>query len=878
MCLRFVLAILFLLLSTAPARADPITFTIAGVLIEISVAQLLIGTALSVALGFVQRALTPKPKASRSNADRAGGPQMVRSAIAPHQVVYGTCMVSGPLIYGEVSGSASEFLHLVVPLAVHEIEAIDSVWFNDVEITSGQLDGSGNVTSGRFANRVRIKKHLGSVTQAADADLVAEVANWTSAHQGKGIAYIYLRLKWDRDTFPTGIPNVKAVVRGRKVWDPRLNPGNPGSRAFSANAALCQLDYLMSGFGFGVPLAETHEASWVAAANVSDEAVSIAAGGTQDRYTCDGSLLVDQKPAAVMDDLLSASAGTIVYQQGTFRGYAAASTPSTRTLTESDLREAIRVVPRPGRAESFNAVRGTFTSAAENYMPTDFPPITNATFESEDGGERVFQDIELPMTTDAVRAQRIGNLHLLAHRQGIVCIFPAKLTAFDIATYDVVSLTVGRLGWANKEFRVLEWALADNGGIDLTLQEEAASIYAFGPGDEIAVDPAPDTNLPDPFTVGQPGAPEIADVLYQTRDGAGVKAKAVLTWVASADAFVDEYQPEFKLASASTWTVLPHTPDPTAEILDIAPALYDFRVKAINALGVSSAYSMALNRPVEGLAAPPAAPANLTMVAISSLAVLRWDQHPDLDVRIGGRIVFRHSPLQVGARWEGSTSIGEAVAGSETVALLPLKVGSYLAKGVDSLGIRSAAAASVSTKAGKVLAFANLSMLAEDPLFNGSHSGTAAPDALLKLAGVGLFDAIPSLDAVFDLDSYGGIASRGTYTFGGGIDLGSVKRTRLESALTALVVNTLDKIDDRTALINDWEDFDGPLAGSADAVVWVRETDDDPGGSPAWSAWQRLDVAEFQARGFQFQARLKSDDPAYNIQVSALTVTADEVI
>ena len=131
-----------------------------------------ISTAISFGLSLITRALAPKPKAPQPREE--GRKHIVRSSVEAHQIGYGTSMVSGPLIFAESAGPNNEFLHLVVPVAAHEIEAIDSVWLNDVEITNSQLDGSGNVTSGRFKDHARIKKHLGSDTQAADADLAAE--------------------------------------------------------------------------------------------------------------------------------------------------------------------------------------------------------------------------------------------------------------------------------------------------------------------------------------------------------------------------------------------------------------------------------------------------------------------------------------------------------------------------------------------------------------------------------------------------------------------------------------------------------------------------------------------------------------------------------
>ncbi len=836
--------------------------------------------AVSLAMGFIQQALAPKPKSPRlGNLDDRGSPQMVRSSIEPHQVIYGTAKVSGPLVFAEVTGSDQKYLHLVVPLAGHEVTGIDSVFFNDVKIPPGDLDGSGNVVSGRFSGHARIKRHLGGDSQAADSDLVAEVANWTNAHQGRGVAYLYLRLKWNRDVYPTGIPNVTAMVRGRKIWDPRANPGDPSVTAYSTNAALCALDYGMASFGFEASLSEIHETSWVAAANICDETVALKAGGTQARYDCNGTLRLDDKPLTIMDDLLTAMGGTLVYQQGGFRGYAAAATAASGTLDEADLRGDLRVVPRPSRSQSFNAIRGSFVDADDGFLVTDFPPVESATYQAEDAGVQVFKEIELPFTTNKARAQRIGALHLHRARQGITVRFPAKLNKFALAPWDVVTISIVRLGWSNKEFRVLEWALSEDGGVDLTLQEEAAAVYTWdATSDETILDPAPDTDLPDPFTVAAPGAPELTEVTYQTRPGGGVKAKAVLTWAASPDAFLDVYQAEYKLASASTWILLPRTPAATIDILDITPGLYDFRVKALNTLGVSSNYTSAVNREVFGLLAPPAAPTNFTLAAVGGMALLRWDRHPELDVRIGGKIAFRHSSAQVGATWQASVSIGDPVDGADTIATLPLKPGTYLAKAIDSSSVSSATVATAATKGAQALAFANLDTIDEHPTFVGTHSVTVADGGKLKLAGAGPFDDIPDLDAVGDLDGYGGVALSGFYDFSAGIDLGGVKVVRLRSEITVSIVNALDKIDDRSALIDDWEDFDGAITASGDAQVWVRETDDDPAGAPSWSAYHRLDAAEYQARGFDFQARLSVDDPAYNIQVSALTVTADEVV
>jgi len=145
------------------------------------------------------------------------------------------------------------------------------------------------------------------------------------------------------------------------------------------------------------------------------------------------------------------------------------------------------------------------------------------------------------------------------------------------------------------------------------------------------------------------------------------------------------------------------------------------------------------------------------------------------------------------------------------------------------------------------------------------------------LAGAGLLDAQPDVDAIADFDALGGVKSTGTYDFASGFDLTTVKRVRLTSSISAVSINPNDLIDERTALLDDWEDFDGTLQASSDCRVQVRETDDDPSGSPTWSAWNNLDSAEFEARGFDFRAILTTDDPAFNTRVSQLSVVAEEI-
>jgi hypothetical protein len=363
-----------------------------------------------------------------------------------------------------------------------------------------------------------------------------------------------------------------------------------------------------------------------------------------------------------------------------------------------------------------------------------------------------------------------------------------------------------------------------------------------------------------------------------------VKAKATLAWDPSPDAFVVSgggYRAFWKLSSSEVWTQLHDTADLSIDVLDIAPGTYDFKVQAINWAGNPSV-ALALTQPIAGLSAPPAAPSGLTVVASGGLAIARWALPADLDVLQGGSIAFRHSSVLSGATWDQAVSIADPMAGNLSAAVLPLKAGTYLAKFIDASGNYSAAAASFSQAQASVLSFASsFGSSVQDPAFAGTTTNMVSDNGTLKLGGAGTdFDSVPDVDALSSWDyspGAGGVAATGSYAFDRKLDLGTVKACRLTSTLESRVVNIFDTIDERASDVDSWADWDGAVSGNeADAVLMVRSTADDPnGGSPAWSGWQRLDTADFNARGFEFRLDAASGDASFNIFITALDVVAE---
>jgi len=604
------------------------------------------------------------------------------------------------------------------------------------------------------------------------------------------------------------------------------------------------------------------------------------------RYTCDGMIDSAAEPEKIMAALNTADAGAMIKKAGKWFIHSGAwRTPETQGLAEDDLRGPVRASPLVSRQDLANGVKGLFVDPYKSWAPQDFPPVTSETFKARDGGRRLWREMDLAFTLSPSMAQRLAKIELLRGRQQLAAELPCKLTAFNIVPGDIVPVSNDIFGWAAKNFEVISWGLAieDSGGVpmlgvDLALRETDASIFDWTTDEESAIDPAPNTILGNPFIIPQPGDPSISESLYVSRDGAGVKARAVVSWTAPEGAVVDGYIVEYRLAGATSWTATAKAPDITTNIDDIAPGSYEFRVLATNDYGGFSDYSEVVTKEIQGLLAPPAALTGLSIAALSAIAILRWDRSADLDVRIGGRIRVRHSPALTGATWAAATEVSDPLPGDATQAMVPLRAGTYLLRPYDSSGIPSAAIVTASSKAAEHLTFANVDTVTEHSTFPGTHNNTVVAGGVLKLAGAGLFDDIPDFDAVSSLDGYGGAALSGTYSFAGGMDFTTVKTVRLTANVTASAINTLDLIDDRTTNIDSWDDIDGADSADGDLQVWFRETDDDPAASPTWSAWRRLTAADVNARGLEFEARLTTRDQTYNLHCTALSVTAEEIV
>jgi hypothetical protein len=807
--------------------------------------------------------------------------QVVRSSVEPRQFIYGQVMVSGPLVYILSTGAAHEYLYMLIALAGHQVEEIGDVYLGDKLSTDpvfsvsvaevghwvdqySEPDEYGNVnylgqiwvvdSPASTRSLVEITKHLGSPDQAADAGLMAASGGqWTANHRLRGVAYVVVRLEYNSKAFPNGITNIKCVVKGNnQIYDPRT-----GTTGYTNNWALCIRDYLTKAYGILATPDEINNNQAVIAANICDEDIALASGGTEKRYTMNGTFGAAEKPIDIVKKLLTGAVGNVVWSQGQYYIQPAAYTaPVDYIITESDLSGALGVQPTKSSRDKFNTVRGTFCDPTEYWQPVDFPYVTNSLSKTLDGRE-LAQDIELSFTTSSATAQRLAKIHLERELQGIVVSLPGKLSLFGLKPGDVVPLSIASMGWVEKEFRVIKWEMSENGGVNLSLIEESAASYDWNSGMETVVDPAPNTMLPDPFNVPAPQGLTATESLKTLSNGTGFFTQVQLDWQATS-ATVNYYIVQMDGISQG------QTIDDAFVINDVTDGNHTFAVMAVSMLGVTSAPS-SLTVKVLGKTAPPANVLNLRASATSyGGLILSWDAVADVDL-LNYSVRFSNNPASA---WENALDMGTAF--STTLTIPAALDGIYLVKAIDT-GLReSLVAASVITTIPSLANYNAIAVADDGATWPGSKTGCYELAGKLYLDMAGLVDDLTDWDAWANIDTYGGARPEGYYAMAEQVDLGTVQTSRCAVQVDYAAVDTsslFDSVQDFDAVAN----FDGSVVPGVNVQPQIRTSMD----GSNWGDWMPFVAGDYTAMSLQFRLKLATTIPTNVPQVSSFAVDVD---
>ncbi|MCW7545409.1 hypothetical protein N7I30_16540 [Aurantimonas litoralis] len=527
---------------TIPAKADPIFMPIAlaafqagasvavanaiigvGVLgsIASTVGTIALGLGVSYVASLFNRPQQPKP---------SDGQVEARQAIPARIWHYGRVKVSGSLAFYETRDST---LFKAVLVSSRQVDAFEQIYLQDSPAT---IDGSGWVQSAPYENGsnplVRIAWHFGTDDQAVDPYLNSTFPEWSANHRLRGTAYIVVVCQTGADDefqahYPSGEPQVSALVRGARVYDPRKDStvaGGSGSHRHADkstwewrdNAALCILDYLTHEDGYDRAITKMDLPSFIAMANICDEAVPLAAGGTEKRYRVATSVALTEARKDVLARLLEACDARLFPSQDGKVAIRGGKWEAPTVTIDADLGHIIETNFAPPDAMSrFNELSIQYMEPALGYVENEGEPWQDVD-DIAATGQLVTVPADLVQVPAHGQSRRLAKIRMARENCDWVGEVVTNLNGLNAIGERVITLN-----WPELDINGPYWVeggpelLPDFSGVRLSLRSANAASYDWTTAEEgtstsVPPDTSPDLELTPPvITLSQIAGPKI---------------------------------------------------------------------------------------------------------------------------------------------------------------------------------------------------------------------------------------------------------------------------------------------------------------------------------------------------------------------------------
>lgn len=575
-------------------------------------APIIVDTAATLAFSVALTSVLAPGGASAQNANQVTQPLKLRFgqySDGPRMWGYGRCSVGGDVVYWTTSGTDNKTLWIVVAYHDSEVDAVEAFYVNDsTGLTT--VPFAGDDATGTYAGFMSRYDKLGTTSQTVETNLDTASTAWTSNHRLRGMAYYVWKLTYDPSKYPTGYPEPLIFFRARKVWDPRLDAsvGGVGSQSYldestwtwSNNAALCTLDYVkgvqMNGSfigGMKCPIAGLDLDLWVAAANVCDENVALAAGGTEKRYTINGMVSALEDKQGVFAAMLQAMAAVPVVRNGKLGVVAGAALTHTTSLDDDDLAGPLTVNPSRSFQDKHNTITSVFYDRLAKDGASDVPILTDATFIASDGGITLEREVRHRFTDSIATAQRINKIILANEREQLSIDALWKPVAAQIPLYGTFLWSSDAAGYVSQKMRVMKRDRQPDGSFHIVARQETDAKYSWSESTEEEAAPSfvAHTSF-DPYTITAPGGGDIhVSGTTITGDGGGVVPALLLTADPPPSPFVIAVVTRYKLHTDSNYqagpTIVP--PETKGYITGIADGVaYDVGFAYTTNFGTSS--------------------------------------------------------------------------------------------------------------------------------------------------------------------------------------------------------------------------------------------------------------------------------------------------
>jgi len=593
------------------------------------IAKAMISMSASMILGAVVKDIEGISDTSSMSQENSGYQVNKQSMNATIPLLYGQTRVGINRSFVATSGSDNKYLHIIGILGEGEIEGFsdqaggyDPVYFDNRLYTEY---GAGNVYFELFK---------GTSAQTVCSTLNSAVPGWTDPL--KHTAYIYLRLKFDRDKFQK-VPDITVGIKGLKIYNPYS-----GVTEYTNNPALCVYDLLTrpaNRAGFGLAVARINTAS------VENARSYCAVKG----WTCNMPVNEDQSVTDNIQLLLNNFRGCLLKSTNQF--YLKFKDLNDESVVmafdssvDRDIINGSLTVEQPDLFNKPTTINieylseeggpdGTSTFKTYNYILSDNEAATDENFSE--------LKIRCPGLSDLDKVQQMAYYFLERHKLTKTCSFAAGQKAAVLEPLDLITLTHSLAGWDTKIFRVTSVVVAPDYTVSVNCIEENEDFYNSVYDSTITA--FHDTTLPDPLADPSPVInASFSEKVYFYRNRSFTRLFVDFSPPApETDPFFDYAEVYMKIGSGDyrymTKSEGDYVVDPVEE-----GETYFFKLKSVNIFGnkAPDTSDVFLSKTIVGKTTAPANLSSMTAVAAGASVSIYADPivDPDVDgyeVRLG---------------------------------------------------------------------------------------------------------------------------------------------------------------------------------------------------------------------------------------------------
>lgn len=497
--------------------------------------------------GLIAASYFLSPTAKKSIPFQSPAPQyqaVINQASGPRRRGYGRVKAGGTRAFWD---SKDGLLYQIVMMHSGTIDGFEKYYLGDQEVT---LAGDGNVEQAPKTGYAYLYPFLGGTSQVALSGLVSAFPGiWTEQHQLKGIAYLAAVFKSPpaetyMEVFPEGHNTpVRAVVRLSSVFDPRNS-----TTAWSDNPALCIRDFLVHADGYRLTTSDIDTASFSAMANLCDQAIALAAGGSEKRFRLWGMYDLNADPKETLSRMLATCDGEL-FENAAGKISIRGGKWDEPTVTIEDKNVLSFSLEQGNDAfASFNQLRILYTSPNHDYQSTEAQEWDDLTDQATRGV--ISQDFPVDMVPSPSQARRLAKIYRAKQNPRWRGTISTNLAGLNARGERTIRLVLPELQ-IDDTFLIISHAIrADLTGCEIGIVSLGEDAYDWTTAEEGASPPPPQVTTPNPTLPVPTGLLPVV----QTRQITAATSAAVVVATVNAPTREDlRLEAQIRLASNTIW-------------------------------------------------------------------------------------------------------------------------------------------------------------------------------------------------------------------------------------------------------------------------------------------------------------------------------------